>query len=71
MFELGCFHNGSSDLPVIYNADGLAISDGSLADAHAAAQRTTTGYEWRARTRTGDRSTRGEIRSRSRISITA
>ncbi|MCZ6894902.1 MAG: LLM class flavin-dependent oxidoreductase [Gammaproteobacteria bacterium] len=41
MFELGCFHNGSSDLPVIYNAEGLTISDGSLVDAHAAAQRTT------------------------------
>ncbi|MEM7468402.1 MAG: LLM class flavin-dependent oxidoreductase [Pseudomonadota bacterium] len=40
MFELGCFHNGSSDLPVIYNDDGLAISDGNLADVHEAAHRT-------------------------------
>lgn len=40
MFELGCFHNGSSDLPVVYNDDGLAISDGSLADVHEATQRT-------------------------------
>lgn len=40
MFELGCFHNGSSDLPVIYSSDGLAISDGTLADVHAAAHRT-------------------------------
>ena len=40
MFELGCFHNGSNDLPVKYNKDGLAISDGSLADVHEATHRT-------------------------------
>ncbi len=40
MFELGVFHNGSSDLPVVYNADGIAISDGSLRDMHESAQRT-------------------------------
>lgn len=41
MFELAVFHNGSSDLPVIYSPEGLAISNGSLKDAHEAAQRTT------------------------------
>ncbi len=40
MIELGCFHNGSSDLPVIYNSEGVAISDGNLAEMHASAQRT-------------------------------
>lgn len=43
MIELGVFHNGSNDLPVIYSPDGLAISDGSLADVQAAAHRTLIG----------------------------
>lgn len=40
MIELGCFHNGSSDLPVVYDAEGVAISKGNMAEMHASAQRT-------------------------------
>ncbi|MBI5617792.1 MAG: LLM class flavin-dependent oxidoreductase [Gammaproteobacteria bacterium] len=40
MIELGCFHNGSTDLPVTYEPGGLAITDGSLAQVRESTQRT-------------------------------
>ena len=40
MIELGCFHNGSTDLPVTYAPDGLAITNGSLAQVRESTQRT-------------------------------
>ena len=38
MLEIGVFHNGASSLPVVVTKDGVAVSDGSLAEVHAAAQ---------------------------------
>ncbi len=38
MFEIGIFHNGASRLPVVETKDGVAVSDGSLAEVHVAAQ---------------------------------
>src|SRR5574337_556421 len=40
MFEIGVFHNGASDLPVVRTANGVVVNDGSLAEVHASAQRT-------------------------------
>ncbi len=40
LIEIGVFHNGASDLPPIRTADGTVCNDGSLAEVHAAAQRT-------------------------------
>lgn len=43
MIEVGIFHNGASDLPVKFDANGVTFNDGNLAATHAAAQRTTIG----------------------------
>lgn len=40
MIEIGVFHNGASDLPPVRTRDGTVCNDGSLAEVHAAAQRT-------------------------------
>lgn len=40
MIEIGIFHNGASDLPPVKTPNGISCNQGSLADVHAAAQRT-------------------------------
>lgn len=40
MLEVGVFHNGASDLPVLHTPGGIAVNDGTLAEVHAGAQRT-------------------------------
>ena len=39
MLELGVLHNGASDLKAIKTANGVTVSDGSLADVHQSLQR--------------------------------
>jgi alkanesulfonate monooxygenase SsuD/methylene tetrahydromethanopterin reductase-like flavin-dependent oxidoreductase (luciferase family) len=39
MIEVGVFHNGASDLPVIVTEDGIAINQGTLADTQRSAAR--------------------------------
>ena len=34
MIEIGVFHNGASDLPVMRTSSGVAINDGNLAEVH-------------------------------------
>src|SRR5215470_14470612 len=40
MIEIGVFHNGASDLPVLRTARGVAVNDGNLAEVHESSQRT-------------------------------
>jgi len=40
MFEIGVFHNGASDLPVVATKSGVIVNDGTLAEVHEGAQRT-------------------------------
>ena len=40
MLEIGVFHNGASNLPVITTKDGVTLNDGTLAEVHRAAQAT-------------------------------
>ena len=40
MIEIGVFHNGASDLTPVRTESGVVVHDGSLAEVHAAAQRT-------------------------------
>ncbi len=40
MIEIGVFHNGASDLPVVRTSSGVAINDGNLAEVHESSQRT-------------------------------
>jgi hypothetical protein len=40
MLEIGVFHNGASNLPVITTKDGVTLNDGTLAEVHRAAQTT-------------------------------
>ena len=35
MLEVGVFHNGASDLPVLHTPSGIAVNDGTLAEVHA------------------------------------
>lgn len=39
MLELGIIHNGASDLPMVRNAAGMVLPQGTLADMHASNQR--------------------------------
>src|ERR1700735_4468088 len=43
MIEIGVFHNGASDLPVVRTASGVAINDGNLAEVHESSQRGLIG----------------------------
>ena len=43
MIEIGVFHNGASDLPVVRTSSGVAINDGNLAEVHEASQRGLIG----------------------------
>ena len=40
MLELGIFHNGSTDLPLVRASQGMVIADASLAEMHSSFQRT-------------------------------
>lgn len=40
MIEIGVFHNGASELPVVRTPSGYVVTDGSLAEVHAAAHTT-------------------------------
>ena len=40
MIEIGVFHNGASDLPVVRTPAAYAINDGNLAEVHESSQRT-------------------------------
>jgi alkanesulfonate monooxygenase SsuD/methylene tetrahydromethanopterin reductase-like flavin-dependent oxidoreductase (luciferase family) len=40
MLEVGCFHNGASDLPIIRTPNGVTVNDGNLAEVHESSQRT-------------------------------
>src|SRR5580692_8769469 len=40
MLEIGVFHNGASDLPIVKTPSGIAINDGNLAVVHESSQRT-------------------------------
>ncbi|HYA35000.1 MAG TPA: LLM class flavin-dependent oxidoreductase, partial [Candidatus Binataceae bacterium] len=40
MLEIGVFHNGASDLPVVTTPEGVTVNDGSLAEVHESSQRT-------------------------------
>ena len=43
MIEIGVFHNGASDLPVVRTSSGVAINDGNLAEVHESSQRGLIG----------------------------
>src|SRR6516162_11474327 len=43
MIEIGVFHNGASDLPVMRTPSGVAINDGNLAEVHESSQRGLVG----------------------------
>ena len=43
MIEIGVFHNGASDLPVVRTVSGVAINDGNLAEVHESSQRGLLG----------------------------
>ena len=43
MIEIGVFHNGASDLPVMRTSSGVAINDGNLAEVHESSQRGLIG----------------------------
>src|SRR5271167_977642 len=43
MIEIGIFHNGASDLPVVRTSSGVAINDGNLAEVHESSQRGLVG----------------------------
>ncbi len=40
MLEIGVFHNGASDLPVLATPNGVVVNDGSLREVHESSQRT-------------------------------
>ncbi len=40
MIEIGVFHNGASDLPVVRTPNGVCVNDGNLAEVHESNQRT-------------------------------
>ncbi len=40
MIEIGVFHNGASDLPVLKTKSGVVVNDGNLAEVHESSQRT-------------------------------
>jgi len=40
MFEIGLYHNGASDLPVVATKSGVVVNDGTLAEVQESAQRT-------------------------------
>src|SRR5271168_2318752 len=40
MIEIGVFHNGASDLPVVRTPSGVCVNDGNLAEVHESSQRT-------------------------------
>jgi alkanesulfonate monooxygenase SsuD/methylene tetrahydromethanopterin reductase-like flavin-dependent oxidoreductase (luciferase family) len=40
MIEIGVFHNGASDLPVLRTPSGVCINQGNLAEVHESSQRT-------------------------------
>ena len=43
MIEIGVFHNGASDLPVMRTPSGVAINDGNLVEVHESSQRGLVG----------------------------
>ena len=40
MFEIGLYHNGASDLPVVATKSDVVVNDGTLAEVQESAQRT-------------------------------